>query len=496
MTGPSEEFMRTPFAEVGAEHHTAHDKSARVSASTSPGASRRAIVIGAGIAGLLAARVLTDHFDSVHIIERDELPDEPASRKGIPQARYVHQLLMRGRLILEQLFPGIEDELISLGAVPIDWHADVHWFGPAGWMARGEPGFVTCSTSRDLLEFVVRRRVLSCERITVQASCEVVGLLPGAAPGTAGGIRARSRTQQSMVSEIAAALVVDASGRSSHMPGWLRELGYEAPQETIVNAFVGYASRVYRMPPGHAATNWKALVVHSRPPGCVRGGTIFPIEGSRWIVTLTGAGGDYPPADEDGFLAFARSLRISALYEAIASAEPLTPVHHYRRMENRLRHYERVTRWPDGVVVVGDAVCGFNPVYGQGMTVSAIDAQLLDAHLKAAAGKHVIGHAFQREAAAARRAAWTLSTGVDYRYEKTLGPRRAWHTRVMQRYMDHVIGLAAEREDTYQRLLHVMHMVAPPVSLLAPAMAARVALRSVVAQTLGKRGPSDISVGR
>jgi 2-polyprenyl-6-methoxyphenol hydroxylase-like FAD-dependent oxidoreductase len=475
--------MRTPFSDVEADRRAAHDTFERLADNTRSRAARRAIVIGAGIAGLVAARVLADHFDTVHLVERDELPDGPASRKGIPQARYVHQLLMRGRLILERLFPDIENELISLGAVPLDWYADVHWFGPAGWMARGERGFATWSTSRDLLEFVIRRRVLARERVVLHTSCEVVGLLNGEAPGTAGGIRIRSRSLPASVREIAAALVVDASGRSSHMPGWLEQLGCDTPQETIVNAFVGYASRTYQIPRRHAATNWKALVVHSRPPECVRSGTIFPIEGKRWIVTLTGAAADYPPADEAGFLEFARSLRASTLYDAIAGAEPLTPVHHYRRMENRFRHYERVARWPDGVVVVGDAVCGFNPVYGQGMTIAAIDAQLLDAHLKAAAGKHAIGHAFQREVAAARRAAWTLSTGVDYRYQKTQGPPRAWHTRVMQRYIDRVVRLAAEREDVYRRLLHVMHMVASPTSLMAPEIAARVALDSMIRTT-------------
>jgi 2-polyprenyl-6-methoxyphenol hydroxylase-like FAD-dependent oxidoreductase len=434
-------------------------------------------------AGLLATRVLADHFDAVHLVERDELPHGPEGRKGVPQARFVHQLLMRGRLILERLFPGIENELIRLGAVPLDWYADVQWLGPAGWMARAERGFATWSSSRDLLEFVIRRRVLSSKRVILHTSCEVVGLLNSESAAAAGGIRIRSRSVPERVREIAATLVVDASGRSSHMPAGLRELGYDAPRETVVNAFVGYASRIYRIPRGHAAANWKALVVHSKPPGCVRSGTIFPIEGRRWIVTLTGAAGDYPSADETGFLEFARSLRAPILYEAISNAEPLTPLHHYRRTENRMRHYESAARWPDGIVAVGDAVCGFNPVYGQGMTVAAIDAELLDVHLKAAADKHAIGQRFQREVAAARRAAWALSTGVDYRYDKTQGPPRAWHTRAAQRYMERVIGLAAEREDVYRRLLHVMHMVASPVSLMAPGIAARVALQSVVRTT-------------
>jgi hypothetical protein len=182
------------------------------------------------------------------------------AERAYRKPRFVHQLLMRGRLILERLFPGIENELIRLGAVPLDWYADVQWLGPAGWMARAERGFATWSSSRDLLEFVIRRRVLSSKRVILHTSCEVVGLLNSESAAAAGGIRMRSRSVPERVREIAATLVVDASGRSSHMPAWLRELGYDAPRETVVNAFVGYASRIYRIPRGHAAAKrWLSI---------------------------------------------------------------------------------------------------------------------------------------------------------------------------------------------------------------------------------------------
>lgn len=468
--------MNTSCAAVDAPRAANYATLAELADPSPSAVARRAVVIGSGIAGLLAARVLADHFHSVHLIERDTLPHEPVGRKGVPQARFVHQMLMRGRRALEQFFPDIERELIDNGAIPLDWYADVHWFGPAGWMARSERGFATWSTSRDLLEFVVRRRVRALAQVTLHEGYEALGLLREGAHGPAQGVRLRRVGEDGAAEhELAAALVVDASGRASHMPIWLQAIGYDAPRETVVNAFVGYASRIYRIPQEYADARWRALVVHSKPPLCARGGTIFPIEGDRWIVTLTGAAGDYPPADEAGFLEFARSLRSPMLYEAIAAAQPLSPVHYYRRMENRLRHYERLSRWPDGVAVIGDAVCGFNPVYGQGMTVAALDAQLLDAYLRSS-GRRPVGLAFQREVAAARRTAWMLSTGVDYRYGKTEGPKRAWHARLAQRYMDHVVRLAAERGDVYRRLLHVMHMVSPPTTLLSLEVAARIAI--------------------
>jgi len=444
--------------------------------------AKSAIVIGAGIAGLLTARVLSEHFTSVRLIERDELSDEPKARKGIPQGHYVHQMLMRGRCALEALFPGLEQELIDLGAVPLDWYGDLHWLGPSGWMTRSEKGFATWSTSRDLLEFILRRRVLALDGIELLAQCDVLRLETDKQRARVCGVHIHNRSHEGLLTSDAmlqADLVIDASGRSSHAPTWLAELGYDKPQETVVNAFVGYASRIYRAPQQQASSEWKALVIHSKPPTCARSGTIFPIEGGRWIVTLTGAQRDYPPGDESGFLEFARSLRSAALYDAIFDAEPISSIHQYRRTENRWRHYEKMREWPQGFAVVGDALCSFNPVYGQGMTVAAVTALLLQTHLRAKQNASALGPSFRRELVAVTANAWTMSTGVDFRYPGTEGAVLHWYTRLVQRYMDQVLCLAAERPDVYRRFLHVMHMMAPPTALFAPPVAIQVMTRWV-----------------
>src|SRR4029077_18578506 len=186
------------------------------------------------------------------------------------------------------------------------------------------------------------------------------------------------------------------------------------PEETVVNSFQGYASRFYR-PPAEFESDWKALYIQQAPPADPRGGLVIPVEGGRWHVSLVGGDGDYPPTDEAGFLAFARSLRSPALYEAIAGAEPLSRIAGHRATENRLRHYDRLGRLPDGVVAVGDAVCAFNPVYGQGMTAAALGAEVLDHWLgedwHRGPGR---GCVFQRLLARATAAAWQLSVGADY----------------------------------------------------------------------------------
>lgn len=445
----------------------------------------RAVVIGAGIAGLLSARVLSNHYAWVGIVERDALPAVPTARRGTPQGRHGHLLLMQGRRILESLFPGIHQELLGLGAIPLDWNTDVHWLGPAGWMARPDTDgdFSTWATSRDLLEFVLRRRLLSHGQIEVLDLHKAVGLEIDERAGRVRGVQILSgdhcATSVSLVHSVPADLVVDASGRSSLAPEWLDTLGYGRPQESEVNAFLGYASRLYRRQHDEVTSGWKMLIVSSSPPACSRFGAIFPIEDDRWIVSLMGAGRDYPPADEIGFLNFARSLRFSGVYEAMLGAEPVSPIYSYRRTENRFRHYERMNRWPDGFIVVGDAVCGFNPVYGQGMTVAAIAAQLLDSHLRARTARYAFNRSFRHELAMICNRAWTMATGADFAYPITEGGIRHWHTRWVQAYLDQVLALSTEHPDVYCRFLRVMHMVAGPAILFTPSVAARVMSRLV-----------------
>ena len=175
---------------------------------------------------------------------------------------------------------------------------------------------------------------------------------------------------------LAADLVVDATDRKSRAPEWLESLGYGATPESLIESAIGYASRWYRRPAGFDA-EWSGLIVNGRPPGLPFAGLILPVEDDVWTVSVGGFAGHYPEVTEEGFLDVARGLAVPDLYDAIRDAEPLTPVYGYRTPTNRLRHFERLRRWPEGLIVTGDAVCAFNPIYGQGMTVSAIDAEVL-----------------------------------------------------------------------------------------------------------------------
>lgn len=456
-----------------------------------------ALVIGGSIAGLLAARVLVDHFDRVTVVERDRLPSGPEHRAGVPQARQVHALLVQGYRLLNELFPGLEAELAAAGAPRVDWQLNFPVLHLGGWSPRYPSDLVSHTCSRALLEYLIGRRLTAYPNLTVLQGYAAVGLLHDDERRTVTGIRVRARGQEqgNHPQEIRGDLVVDASGRTSRTPEWLEALGYARPDETVINAFLGYATRWYRRP-RNVGSDWKGLLVGMKPPDERRGGVIYPVEEERWIVTLAGLGRDYPPTDEAGFLEFARSIRTPLLYDAISEAEPLTPISGYQRTENCLRHYERLDRWPEGFVVLGDAACAFNPVYGQGMTVAALEAVALG-HLleerKYGSSHDLSGLSgrFQQRLATIVGTPWMMATGEDLRWLTTEGdrPRTDLMTRLLHRYIDQILTTIPGSPTVHGAFVEVAHLMRPPSRLFYPDVALRVGWHALVQRGRGWAGP-------
>lgn len=424
----------------------------------------RAVVIGGSMAGLLAARVLSDHFAHVTLIERDALPDSKAHRSGVPQARHTHGLLLRGLRLLDRLFPGFEDDLAASGAVRVHWMRDTIQLIPTGWTPRFNSGIVTYSCSRPHLEALVRRRVRAIEHVQIMDGWEVERLI--AEDGRVIGVSALPRPRRGESGrELRADLVVDASGRGSRTPAWLRELGFDAPDETRVDAKLGYASQYYRMP-ADFQPDWKALLMMTTP-ALPRGGVFQRIEDGIWGLTLAGTNGDYPPTEFDALKAFARAIPAPMLHDALDRAEPITPIYGYHRTGNLLRRYDKLARFPGGFVVLGDAVCAFNPVYGQGMTAAALGAETLDRWLKSD-GRD--GRRFQAALARANFAPWQMATYEDWRYPGTEGEYPGKIVARLNSYVDWLFHAAPDVPEVTQTFLQVMHLVAPPASLFRPSL--------------------------
>ena len=463
------------------------------------GNGTHALVIGSGIAGLLAARVLKNHFDHVTVVERDSLPEQPQPRPGVPQAVQSHAILVRGERILEQLFPGLNAELIAAGAISLDWSADVIYISSMGTAPRCPSDLITSMCSRNLLEWAIRRRLTGCARLQFLEATQVKRLLTNESQSRVTGVQLRDG-DNSELGELTADLIVDASGRNSCLPKWLEELGYPTPAETVIDAALGYTTRWYERPADLQA-NWKMLFVLPKPPHQRRCGVLVPVEGNRWLLSLYSFGGNYPPTDEVGFLEFARTLESPILYEAVKDAKPLSPVYSFRRTENRLRHYEQLSKLPEGIVTLGDAVFAFNPYYGKGMTAAALSALVLDRCLhqrwqNSQNDSISFSQHFQKQLASRLETPWlsvTSSDGAWLTSKDSITTRKSNKiSLLLQQYVKQVMLLSQDCPEIHRTLLEMHHMVKPSLAFFQPNIIAKVLSQLWREKTIFRRSISRI----
>ncbi|MGW4275870.1 NAD(P)/FAD-dependent oxidoreductase [Streptomyces seoulensis] len=402
-------------------------------AASRPGGARRAVVVGAGLAGLLSAAALAPAVDEVIVLDRDELPAGPEHRKGLPQGRHAHLLMAGGLAAMERVLPGagLRRRLLAAGAREISLGSGMLALSPEGWHRRWRhdgPSMLSCT--RALLDFTVRETVVEHTGVAVRRA-RAVGLV-----GDAERVRGvRVAAPDGTESELSADFVVDASGRGSRIETWLAELGITGVRTRTVDSGLVNATRVYRTPAG--AEQFPLTVVQADPyaaaPG--RSAMLMPVEGDRWMVSLAGTRGGEPPADPDGFLAYALGLPDPIVGRLAAGAEPLTEVHLSRSTSNVRRHLEKADRWPEGFVALGDAVATFNPAYGQGMSVAALGARLLGEEAgRAGVSAPGLARRVQRGAARSVDAAWAAAVGQDVWYPDTRGARPSAADRLVTAY--------------------------------------------------------------
>ncbi|MFC4946054.1 NAD(P)/FAD-dependent oxidoreductase [Pseudonocardia sp. GCM10023141] len=440
----------------------------------------RAVVLGASIAGLLAARTLSDVYDEVVVIDRDPLTGT-GPRKGVPQGRHAHVLLARGHAVLEELFPGLTADLVGAGAVVIDQIRDTVWMASGRRLAQAPSDLRALAVSRPALEDHVRDRVQKLPGVTFRGGHEATRLLASADRGTVTGVELADLTA-GLRCELAAELVVDATGRSNRGATWLAELGYVRPAEEVVKATIAYASRQY-VRSGPLASGAMAIAAVVMSPEFPQGAAVLPMEGDRWMVTLIGLDGNLPPTDIAGFDRFSRLIPSADLHDVVDGCEPLTEPLSYRVPASVRRRYERLRRLPDRYLVIGDALCAFNPIYGQGMTVSAIEATVLRECLQSSTTG--LPRRFYRQAARAIDIPWDIAAGGDLALPTVTG-KRTLKTRLLNAYVARILR-AAERDAQVGRAFHrSVNLISRPTSLFAPWLLLR-ALAGLPATAIGRR---------
>ncbi len=429
-----------------------------------------AIVLGASIAGMLAARVLADRFDEVTVVERDVLGNSPDTRRGVPQARHLHGLLMRGTQALEELFPGFLAELVAAGTPFFDGSDLSRLYfcmnGHLGVRSGSSQHIKAYSASRPFLEHQVRRRLRTIPNIALLDGHDFVDLNTNEQRDGVAGVRI-AQHGGGEVTELPADLVVDATGRGARTPVMLERLGYSRPAEEKVTVHLKYSSQQLRMAPD--ALREMGLVI-SPVPGRPTGLALAQCESDTWILTAFGMAGNDPPDTFTGMCDFVEPFTPAHVMAALRSATPLAATAQHRYPSSRWYRYDRMRRLPDGLVAVGDAVCSFNPIYAQGMTVAALEALVLRDCL--AKGTNDLPGRFFRASAKPIRQAWQMAAGGDLSLPEIEGTPPL-STRLLNPYLDRILTAAESDVSVLEQFIRVAWLVDPPTRLMRPAMIAR-----------------------
>ncbi|MFD7262313.1 NAD(P)/FAD-dependent oxidoreductase [Streptomyces sp. NPDC059874] len=424
----------------------------------------RVLILGGGLSGTLAAAALAPHGNSIDIVERHPLPDTPKPRRGLPQARHAHMLWSGGADAIESLLPGTMDMWLRAGARRVPIPNGMISLSPGGWYRRCWPeAQYLISAGRDLFDWAVRVQALALPGVRLLSEAEPVRLLGTRTRVTGAVIRHRDGTEEALEAD----LVVDATGRSSHAPGWLTELGVPTVAETVVDAGVTYASRRYKAPVDTA--DWPVINVQADARLAVAGtaGTILPVEGGAWMVSLSGTRGGEPTSEKAQFTTFARQLRSPLIADYLARAEPLGPVTVARNTANRRRHYEK-TR-VDGFIALGDSAIALNPLYGHGMSSAAQGARALR---DLAANSDITSKGFagraQRAVNRPAAAAWLLAVGQDAAFPHAIGKKPNLADRLATGYINRLITTACSDFTAVEALTDVMTLQGTGVVLAHP----------------------------
>jgi 2-polyprenyl-6-methoxyphenol hydroxylase-like FAD-dependent oxidoreductase len=428
---------------------------------------KKALVIGGSVAGLFAARILSDFFEEVLIIEKHQKNEKDLTRTGVPQGAHGHALLKSGEEILSELFPGIVDELVADGSVKSDFTSGLAWNHHGSWKMKYHAGLSIIQQSRPFLEWHIKRRLEMIPNLSFLYGAKAKKLLISSDSTRVIGVEIQNDGDVTI--PLKADLVVDATGAGSSSSNWLTQLGFDAPQKTEVNVNLFYASRIYSSL-SSKNKDWANLLVYPNPPEQKRGGSISPIENQRWMVTLLGYGGESPPMTEEDFIHYAKGLEHPDVYEAIKTGTPDTDVSVYRFTKLRRFHYEKLQLFPNGLIVMGDAFCRIDPVFGQGMSIAALEAIALKKELQKAVQNNKLAQISRnahRSFSKIIDVPWLIALTEDFRFTHTTGPK-PFGLPLLKWYVKRVILACATNQKVYGKLVNVLQLKAHPISLFTP----------------------------
>lgn len=431
---------------------------------------QKAVIIGGSITGLLTAYALADNFDEVIIIEKDLLPTTPTPHKSVPQGHHVHVIYGSALELIESWFPGIVAEMVTAGANVIDFSKDLPRFFQGKWTLRYNSGVKSLLSLRPHVEWHLRCRLLAAyPNVSIREHCTVEGFQTNDNSACITGVKYKDANGQTAT--INADITVDASGRGSQTPAWLAAIGYSKPKEAAIEINLGYTTRMYQCP-SYFQENWKGLVLYPECPYSWRSGMILSVQNNQWIVSLAGYFGDHAPSDDTGFLEFARSLPQPHIYNWLKNEIPLSASKVFKVQQIRRRYYEAQTRFPNGLIVIGDALCLFNPVFGQGITIASICV----AELRSSLAMHLkksprdlkgFSYAFQRKLAKHLYLPWHFANIIHFGYPQTKGSRPLLSSMLFRPCIKAMEGCSENRR-IHQTFLKVLQMYAGFRALLTP----------------------------
>jgi 2-polyprenyl-6-methoxyphenol hydroxylase-like FAD-dependent oxidoreductase len=446
---------------------------------------KSAVVIGGSMGGLLAARVLANHFDRVTVIERDPIPSATETHRGVPQGHHAHVLLMAGARVVEQLFPGFDAELQAGGAESFDFSADLRWQIDGALLSRHPSDFTCVSSSRPAIEGAVRRRLAEYPNVVIRYGTSVTGVMVDQNCGRVTGVQVRADGEPDLIETIAADLTIDAGGRGTKAPHWLDRWGFARPPQSQVKFGLSYATQIYDRRPD-AARDWKYAVISPHRPHETRGAILAPIEGNRWMLTLQTYDTVKPPESQSDLLDYLRSLPRQEIYEEVKDLVPLGPIRAYNYAGQIRHHFARLAKLPEGFIAIGDSICSFDPVFGQGMSVLATEAKILDDMLRERASETTdlqlegLPRSYFQKVDNVIDGVWLLTSNEAFKYPATIGDCPFGAGPLMQWYTRQLFQLCSTDQVVYDNFVRVMHLIAPPTVLFQPKVLRKVLSRGLV----------------